>query len=154
VGEGLVTTGEVPQTVTASPADSPLLRRGQAGLRRDDFRDDLSLVALLEGCSVVMTGCAHAGVLNILRQVEAVAPGRVPRVVLGGLHLATAPDEKVAEIATEAYVRGIRTLLPCHSTGPRAVRVLQAEFPGAVIPIRTGTRIRIDQDGSAAVAGP
>jgi 7,8-dihydropterin-6-yl-methyl-4-(beta-D-ribofuranosyl)aminobenzene 5'-phosphate synthase len=151
LGEGLITTGEVPQLVSADARDRRLLRRRGGCLRTDDFRDDVSLVARMEDCSVVMTGCAHAGLLNILAQAEVVAPGRRPRVVLGGLHLLAASERAVAEMAAEAYARGVRTLLPCHCTGERAVGILQAEFPGAVIPIHTGTQIRLDQDGVATV---
>lgn len=147
VGQGLLTTGEVPQVVSAGASDRRLLRHRRGRLQADDFRDDISLVALLQDCSAVMTGCAHAGLLNILRQAEVLAAGLPPRVVLGGLHLLTTSDEAVAEIATETYARGVRTLLPCHCTGERAAQVLQAEFPGAVIPINTGMQIRIDQDG-------
>lgn len=148
VGNGLLTTGEVPQPAGPPPADSRLLRRGANGIQPDGFRDDLSLVALLDDCSVVMTGCAHAGASNILRRLEAVAPGRSPRVVLGGLHLLAASDESVAAVADEAHARGVRALLPCHCTGRRAIGILQAEFPGTVLPLTAGTQIRIDQDGS------
>ncbi len=154
IGEGLVTTGEVPQESSAAPTDSRLLRRGPTSVLPDSFRDDLSLLALLQACSAVITGCGHAGLLNILRQAETVAPGRPPRVVIGGLHLLATPDEEVANLAAEVYARGVRTLMPGHCTGERATKVLQARFPGEVIPISTGMQIRIDGDANHEILGP
>jgi 7,8-dihydropterin-6-yl-methyl-4-(beta-D-ribofuranosyl)aminobenzene 5'-phosphate synthase len=154
LGEGLVTTGEVSQEPAAGPVDSWLLRQRPAGVLPDDFRDDVSLVALLPTCCMVVTGCGHAGLLNILRQTEMVAPGRRPRLVLGGLHLGATSDDAVAALATAAYRRGVRTLLPCHCTGERATEVLRARFPGVVTPIGTGTEICVHQDGSATIGGP
>lgn len=155
LGEGLVTTGEVPQErAAAGQADPRLLRQGPAGVLPDSYRDDLSLVARLPTCCVVMTGCGHAGLLNILRQVGTVAPGRRPRAVLGGLHLGAASDEAVGALAVESYRRGVRTLLPCHCTGERATEVLRARFPGTVTPISTGTEICVHQDGSATILRP
>ena len=62
--------------------------------------------------------------------------------------------ETVASLATEAYMRGVRTLMPCHCTGERATEVLRTRFPGAVTPIGTGTEICVAQDGSPEIAGP
>lgn len=154
LAEGLVTTGEVPQTASVAPADHGLLRRGPEGVLPDSFRDDLSLVARLPTCCVVIAGCGHAGLLNILRQAEMVAPGRRPRAVIGGLHLGATSDEAVAALAAATYARGVRTLLPCHCTGERAIEVLRARFPGAVTRIGTGTEICLHQDGSSTIMGP
>jgi 7,8-dihydropterin-6-yl-methyl-4-(beta-D-ribofuranosyl)aminobenzene 5'-phosphate synthase len=154
LAEDLITTREIPQEPAAVPADSRLLRQGPAGVVPDSFRDDLSLVALLPTCSVVITGCGHAGLLNILRQVQVVAPGRRPRVVMGGLHLGATSDDAVAALATEAYRRGVRTLLPCHCAGERATEVLRERFPGTVMPVGTGTEICVRQDGKPTIVVP
>ncbi len=153
VGPGLLTTGEVPQEPTTVVTDARLLRSEQGSMRPDPFRDDLSLVALLDGCSVVITGCAHAGLLNILRQAGKVAPGRRPRVVLGGLHLGAAPDEAVAALAAEVYAGGVRTLLPGHCTGEHATEVLQENFPGEVILLGAGMQVCFDRAGNPETKG-
>ncbi|MHB8995530.1 MAG: MBL fold metallo-hydrolase [Armatimonadota bacterium] len=145
--EGIMSTGHIaPVRPTHAPGSS-LMRRGQSGLVRDDFRDDVSLVVQLADCSAVITGCAHAGLLNILYKAQTIVPGRPPRVVLGGLHMGLMNDEEIAEIAAEAYSLGVRVLLPCHCTGDRAVAVLREKFRGTVIPVGTGAVITIDPHG-------
>jgi 7,8-dihydropterin-6-yl-methyl-4-(beta-D-ribofuranosyl)aminobenzene 5'-phosphate synthase len=145
----LVTSGRVPPVRTACLKQTRLLRAGTHQAWPDDFRDDLSLLALADDWCAVLTGCAHAGLCNILYKAQTVAHGRPPRVVMGGMHLGGAPDECVAELAREAYSLGTRTLMPCHCTGPRAVEILQREFAGDVVPLATGAVVEIDHRGVA-----
>jgi 7,8-dihydropterin-6-yl-methyl-4-(beta-D-ribofuranosyl)aminobenzene 5'-phosphate synthase len=149
---GLTTTGQVASAPTAEGPQTRLVRSGDAGLSADDFRDDLSLVAQLTGCSVLLTGCAHAGLSNILRHVTAKASGHPVRVVTGGLHLAAADDSVVAQVADEARAMGVETLAPCHCTGGAAVEVLKTRFDGRVVPVGTGSVVRVSEDGRVAVA--
>ena len=111
----------------------------------------MSLVVQLAGRSALITGCAHAGLLNILYKAQTITPDHSPQVVVGGLHLGATPDDEIAGLAAEAYSLGVRTLLPCHCTGKRAVAVLRERFAGAVLAIGTGSVITIDSHGSVAV---
>jgi len=151
LGETLITTGRVPPIGRHDRAPGSLLRQDASGLHPDDYRDDLSLLALLGECAVVITGCAHIGLLAILYKAQTIAHGLEPRVVMGGLHLSATPDDTVAHIAGEACSLGMRTLLPCHCTGARAVEVLRSCLPGSVFPVGTGSRIEIGDDGSTTV---
>lgn len=143
LGGGIMSTGHIHSVRPHHTSGSSLLRRGQSGLVRDDFRDDVSLVVRLADCSAVITGCAHAGLLNILYKAQTIMPDRVPQVVIGGLHLGTVAHAQIVEIAAEAHALGVRTLLPCHCTGERAVAVLRARFAGEVSAIGTGSVITI-----------
>lgn len=151
LGAALMTTGHIPPLPLDPQRRVGLWRNREEIPHPDDFRDDCSLVARLKRGSAVITGCAHTGLLNILYKAQTIVPDRVPRIVLGGLHLAKAGDDEVREIATEAHSLGVRTLLPCHCTGERAVEVLQECFAGKVIPIGTGSVITIGAHGKVAV---
>lgn len=151
LGAALTTTGHTTPLPWAPQQRAGLWRSREGGPRPDDFRDDCSLVALLNRDSVVLTGCAHAGLPNILCKAQTIVPDRLPRTVLGGLHLVKAADEEVRKMAAEAYSLGVRTLLPCHCTGERAVEVLQECFDGTVIPIGTGSIITIGAHGELVV---
>jgi len=147
LGGGIMSTGHIPQIRPTQRMASHLLRRGQSGLMRDDFRDDVSLIVRRANCSVVITGCAHAGLPNILYKAQTIIPNHPPQVVLGGLHLDAVEAEEIAKLAAEAYSLGVRTLLPCHCTGERGVICLQDRFPGNVSPISTGSVITVSPHG-------
>ena len=148
-----VTTGRVPTQASRVPGQTRLRRRGLSGLSADDFRDDLSVVVPLAGGSVVITGCAHAGLLNILRHARALVSGSPPRVVMGGFHLSAAPDPAVVKLAQEVQRLGVCSLLPCHCTGDRAVQTLASQFAGAVLTVGTGSVVTVFEDGTVVADG-
>jgi 7,8-dihydropterin-6-yl-methyl-4-(beta-D-ribofuranosyl)aminobenzene 5'-phosphate synthase len=151
---GLLSTGRVPP-VHAEPQLRTGLWRSRAGeLRADDARDDCSLVAQLPGCTVVLTGCAHPGLTNVLCKVKTIAPEQPPCVVVGGLHLGASSDEQVTQLAREAAELGVCIMLPCHCTGARATEVLTERFAGRVVPVGTGSVIRVHEDGETEVRYP
>lgn len=151
LGEGLQTTGQIPSLRPDRRPASGLWRQGAAGPHRDDFRDDCSLLLRLGQVVALLTGCAHAGLPNILCKAQTLAHGQPLTVVAGGLHLNAASDEETLALAQEIHELGVRTLLPCHCTGERATHVLQENFPGEVWAIGTGSVIRLHRNGQADV---
>lgn len=149
LGDVLMTTGHVPPLHPLRRAG--LWRNREAVPYPDDFRDDCSLVARLGRSSALLTGCAHAGLRNILYKAQTIVPDGPPRVVVGGLHLGAADDDEIREVAAEAYSLGVRTILPCHCTGDRAAALLQECFAGKVVAIGTGSIVTFGPHGKVAV---
>jgi 7,8-dihydropterin-6-yl-methyl-4-(beta-D-ribofuranosyl)aminobenzene 5'-phosphate synthase len=88
---------------------------------------------------VVLTGCSHAGVVNVLTHARAMFPDVPLFAVMGGLHLSGAGPEKIiGETVKDLGGFGLRRIVPCHCTGWRAVTALLGAFgedaiaPGAV----------------------
>ncbi|MFW5684064.1 MAG: MBL fold metallo-hydrolase, partial [Spirochaetota bacterium] len=81
-----------------------------------------------------VTGCSHRGIVNIVRQADPV------RVVVGGLHLAHEPEERVAAVAHELAELGVEELWVGHCTGDGSAAVLSREFAGPVVGITGGMR--------------
>lgn len=145
IAPGLFTTGQIPLVRPLLNAVSAALWRQEDGqILHDSFRDDCALVACLSDGSVVLTGCAHVGLPNILYKAVTIAPNHPPRLVIGGLHLMSAPRGEIEQIAQEAAALGVRVLMPCHCTGREATEILRECFAGDVIPIATGSRIVIE----------
>jgi 7,8-dihydropterin-6-yl-methyl-4-(beta-D-ribofuranosyl)aminobenzene 5'-phosphate synthase len=151
MGDGLQTTGRIPSLRPDRRPASGLWRQGAAGPHRDDFRDDCSLLLRLGQCTALLTGCAHAGLPNIICKAQTLAPEQPLSLVAGGLHLNAATDEETLALAREINQLGVRTLLPCHCTGERATRVLQENFPGEVWAVGAGSVIRLHGNGQADV---
>jgi 7,8-dihydropterin-6-yl-methyl-4-(beta-D-ribofuranosyl)aminobenzene 5'-phosphate synthase len=93
-----MTTGEVPRVSDLVPQTPHLLVEREGELRVDDFVDDLSLIARLEEGDVLLTGCAHAGLVNIVARAEQIT-GRCPVAIAGGTHLAARAEERIARVA-------------------------------------------------------
>ena len=152
VAPGVRTTGGVPRTAGPTMGASYLLVERDGRRVVDDFVDDISVVADVGAASVVLTGCAHAGLANIVARATELA-GRCPAAIIGGTHLASALEDEIAAIAAELHERGVRTLVPMHCTGERGAALLERYFPGEVLRAGVGSVIEVAEDGSLTISG-
>jgi 7,8-dihydropterin-6-yl-methyl-4-(beta-D-ribofuranosyl)aminobenzene 5'-phosphate synthase len=104
--------------------------------------DDQALVAMLPGHGlVVLTGCGHSGIVNILRYVRKLTGEHRIHAVIGGFHLSGRAFEPIIEPTCEALAEfSADYLVPTHCTGWRATHTLAARFPHAFIQNCVGTR--------------
>jgi 7,8-dihydropterin-6-yl-methyl-4-(beta-D-ribofuranosyl)aminobenzene 5'-phosphate synthase len=70
---------------------------------------------------VVITGCGHAGIVNILTHAHGAFPDSHVYTVLGGLHLFPATDETLDWTAEKMKEFGVANLIGAHCTGIEAV---------------------------------
>jgi len=80
-----------------------------------------SLICETEKGSVVITGCAHPGIVNIIKQAKELH-GQV-FVVLGGFHLYNANQSFLQRTAEELMKQGVAKICSCHCTGDNARKV-------------------------------
>jgi len=76
---------------------------------------------------VLLTGCAHAGILSIVQRAEEMT-GEVPRLVVGGFHLFKSSEEEISETIFGLQRLGVEYLCPTHCTGERARELFQKAF--------------------------
>jgi 7,8-dihydropterin-6-yl-methyl-4-(beta-D-ribofuranosyl)aminobenzene 5'-phosphate synthase len=146
----LLVTGEVDRTTEFETGFA-----GHQALRDGHWEadplilDDQALVAHLRGRGlVVITGCAHSGIVNILRYVQKLTGAPHLHAVVGGFHLNGPRFEPLIAPTCDALAEmGPDYLVPCHCTGWKAIHALAARFPGAFIQNSVGTRFEF------AVAG-
>ncbi len=108
----------------------------------DGFSHEVSLVIELDdtpsGRLAVFNSCSHAGLCNIVREVEDAFPnGRVAAYV-GGLHLFQSTDEHVQAVARDVRVANIDHVFTGHCTGNNAFELLSHELPGRVTLLHPG----------------
>jgi 7,8-dihydropterin-6-yl-methyl-4-(beta-D-ribofuranosyl)aminobenzene 5'-phosphate synthase len=76
---------------------------------------------------VLVTGCAHPGIVDIVGRVEELHGGGV-YLLVGGLHLGGKSHEDLLQIAGQLAQLGVQRLAPCHCTGAEATRLLSEEW--------------------------
>lgn len=96
------------------------------GSVEDTLPEDQSVVVHAGDELVVVTGCGHAGIGNILAQAREMVPGVPVRAVVGGLHLLDADEKTLAWTAEQLRQAGVRHLLGAHCTGLETVYRLRA----------------------------
>ena len=117
----------------ARPAGNASLLAGPEGNRlQDDFTDELTLVLRGDEGLVVVTGCSHRGILNIVDQVRAYCPKCPIRALIGGFHLVDADesDDSLRSIGAILNADLAETeVFTGHCTGSRSASIL-AEMMG------------------------
>ncbi len=118
---GVWVTGPVPRRYPERNWNPAISIVTPGGLVPDSVPEDMALVIMTDKGLVVVTGCGHAGIVNIVEYSrDVVAPSRVYAVV-GGLHLFAAKDEALAWTADKLHTAGLVELLGAHCTGIEAV---------------------------------
>jgi 7,8-dihydropterin-6-yl-methyl-4-(beta-D-ribofuranosyl)aminobenzene 5'-phosphate synthase len=93
--------------------------------------------------TVVILGCAHAGVNNTLRQARRIAGEEKIHAIVGGMHLGSATAEKVDAVVNVLKSAGTNLVGPCHCTGVEAMASIKRALPDAYRQIATGETLVI-----------
>jgi 7,8-dihydropterin-6-yl-methyl-4-(beta-D-ribofuranosyl)aminobenzene 5'-phosphate synthase len=91
------------------------------GLVEDNIPEDQSLVFNTSQGLVVLTGCGHAGIINILTYAKQRFPKQPVYAVVGGLHLFAASDKQLKWTGDKLKEFRVANLLGAHCTGIEAV---------------------------------
>lgn len=106
-------------------------------LAPDPFYDDLALVVDAEAGPMVLTGCAHSGVINVLLAAEE-AVGKRPLLLVGGTHLGPAPEEQRKRALAELAGRSELRVAAGHCTGPEMIKRLARALGQRFTPLEAG----------------
>ena len=118
---GVWVTGPVPRRYPERNWNPAIRIVTPKGLVPDSVPEDMSLVISTDKGLVVLTGCGHAGVVNIAEYAREIAGPSPVFAVVGGLHLFAAQDEALAWTAQKLRAAGLVELLGAHCTGIEAV---------------------------------
>jgi 7,8-dihydropterin-6-yl-methyl-4-(beta-D-ribofuranosyl)aminobenzene 5'-phosphate synthase len=107
--------------------------------------DDQALVVHVRGRGlVVLTGCGHAGAINIVRHAQRLTGVGQLYALIGGLHLGGPAFEPVIPPTVAALADLAPSLVvPGHCTGWRAQHALAAALPDAWVQGSSGTAYRL-----------
>jgi 7,8-dihydropterin-6-yl-methyl-4-(beta-D-ribofuranosyl)aminobenzene 5'-phosphate synthase len=90
---------------------------------------------------VVITSCGHAGVVNSVRQVQKATGVDRVHAIVGGFHLAPAPDDVVAKTVAAFKAINPDYVIPMHCTGINTIMAVHREMPSKLVMPSTGTRV-------------
>ncbi|MGB8427991.1 MAG: MBL fold metallo-hydrolase [Desulfobacterales bacterium] len=123
VGPGVFLTGEIPRTNTFEKGDAKMtaVTAGGEKIQPDPLKDDLSLIIDTAKGLILVLGCAHAGMINIIEYaLEKTGRDKI-YAIIGGTHLGFASDEQFAETLRVIDRYAIERIGVSHCTGlPRA----------------------------------
>lgn len=93
---------------------------------------------------VIVTGCGHSGIINILRNAQSLTGEKKIHAVVGGFHLSGALFEKIIpQTIDELEKISPQFLMPGHCTGWVATHRIARVLPEAFIPSSVGTTLQL-----------
>ena len=126
VGEDLFLTGEIPRINAFEKGDAKMtaVMPGGEKIHPDPLNDDLSLIVNSDSGLILVLGCAHAGMINIIEYVlERMNRDRI-YAIIGGTHLAFATEDQFAATMKVIDRYKIERMGVSHCTGqPQASRL-------------------------------
>jgi 7,8-dihydropterin-6-yl-methyl-4-(beta-D-ribofuranosyl)aminobenzene 5'-phosphate synthase len=143
----ILITGEVDRTTEFEHGMPPAHQAWDGHEWRHDAEviDDQALVVSLRGQGlVVVSGCGHAGIVNIARHALRLTGTDRLHALIGGFHLSGRAFEPVIPPTVAALTELAPALIvPGHCTGWRAQHALAAALPDAWVPSSSGSSYRL-----------
>jgi len=91
---------------------------------------------------VVLSGCAHSGIINSVNYAKTVTGVDKVYAVMGGFHLGGPLFEPIIGRTTEELKKIDPTyVIPCHCTGRNAIMHMEKEMPDQFIFNMSGTKL-------------
>lgn len=128
IAPGLWVSGQVPRRTSFEKGDARLFCLENGTRKADPFNDDMSLYAVTPKGLMIILGCAHAGMVNIVEHAREVTGVEKVYGILGGTHLG--PVEESQRQATVDYLQrlGLQFLAANHCTGLPVIATLAQLF--------------------------
>jgi 7,8-dihydropterin-6-yl-methyl-4-(beta-D-ribofuranosyl)aminobenzene 5'-phosphate synthase len=130
IGPGVFLTGEIPRKSEFEKSDANMtvcLANGEK-IQPDPLKDDLSLVIDSDKGLILVLGCAHAGMINIIEYAMEKMNRDKIHAIIGGTHLGFSNEEQFDETLKVIDKYKIDFIGVSHCTGLLKASMLHAKF--------------------------
>ena len=146
VGPGAMTTGNIPwhEDVPFEPSPITLYHEQDHKFELDKTDDEMALcINLKDKGLVVISGCAHNGIINTVKRCQEVSGIDQVYAVIGGFHLGfpEVPKEMTAQTIEKLKEISPKVIIPQHCTGFRATAAIMEAFPDEYVQSSVGMTV-------------
>jgi 7,8-dihydropterin-6-yl-methyl-4-(beta-D-ribofuranosyl)aminobenzene 5'-phosphate synthase len=131
LGPGCWTTGMVPRlSFETSGIPTKMYYRDGDTFAQHFIEDDQAIVINVKDKGlVVLSGCAHSGIVNTVRYAQAISGVDTVWAILGGFHLARTSDGDIQRTIEAIKQLTPKMIVPSHCTGFKAISRFSAQMP-------------------------
>lgn len=112
-----------------------------AGEYEGEFMPEQALIARTSRGLVVMTGCAHPGIIEIIQIIKRQFPDDIIYMVLGGFHLMNEDERLIGIIVEEFKKNGVKNVGPTHCSGEKAEKIFKQKYGSNFVTVKVGSTI-------------
>lgn len=127
--EGVVSTGEVERVTDFEPQGIGTFNIENGRLVPDVLIDDMSLVVNIKDKGLfIVSGCSHAGIVNIIKHAVKITGINKVYGLIGGLHLKDAKEERIDSTISALSELNLQLVAVGHCTGLKALCRISKAF--------------------------
>ncbi len=142
--DGIYTSGEISRVTSFEKVPDRFKKLENGNLVKDDIVDDLALIIRTEDGIIILTGCAHSGVVNTLYHTSKLFKNEKILGVIGGFHLMGASNVRIEETIKHLKKFNLNIIGPCHCTGMFAISRIIPNFLEQYRECSTGMELLFD----------
>jgi 7,8-dihydropterin-6-yl-methyl-4-(beta-D-ribofuranosyl)aminobenzene 5'-phosphate synthase len=128
ISSGIYSTGEIAQEAPFESPDKNFVKKSGGFYKFDDLRDDTGVIIEMQKGLILITGCAHRGLINTIKQAQKVSGKQHFLAVIGGFHLANKNKAYIDKTITELKNISLDMIMPAHCSGAEGFCALKQEF--------------------------
>ncbi len=144
ITENILTTGEVRRQTGFETIEPHFFKEEQDDLVPDDFPDDRALIFKTEKGLVIVSGCAHRGIINTILHAREVTGETRVHTVIGGTHLYPKKDVQIEQTVRALNELDVQHIGVSHCTGLKAAMELSRTFGDRFFLNNAGNQITIE----------
>jgi 7,8-dihydropterin-6-yl-methyl-4-(beta-D-ribofuranosyl)aminobenzene 5'-phosphate synthase len=138
---GAYFTGNVERVTAYETMPTNLKVKLGEKIENDTFPGEQGLFFNIKGKGlVVLSGCAHRGIVNTVKQAQKAAGTDKVHTVMGGFHLISAKQEVIQSTVADIKAMKPDYIVPTHCTGFAAMSAFSREMPNQFILNTAGTK--------------
>ncbi|MDD5222608.1 MAG: MBL fold metallo-hydrolase [bacterium] len=135
----IILTGPIPRITDFESVEPMLMVEKEGEKVPDSIPEDQAVILRGENGITVLTGCAHAGIVNTLKYVQKITGANKIHSLIGGTHLLFAFEERMEKTVVALREMGVVVLAPSHCTGFRATAELHRRAGDLMMPGNSGS---------------
>jgi 7,8-dihydropterin-6-yl-methyl-4-(beta-D-ribofuranosyl)aminobenzene 5'-phosphate synthase len=143
IKDSILVTGEIPRTNDFEKGFPNHYSEIDGKMENDPLiKDDQAIVLNIKDKGlVIITGCAHAGIINIIKYAKELSGEDRIYAVIGGMHLTGGVFEPlIPRTIDELEQLKPNFIIPCHCSGLKALTEIAKNMPNAFIQNSVGTK--------------
>lgn len=138
---GCYLTGEIGRVTDYEQGSPNLIIQKGGSFERDHFLGEQAVVCNVKGKGlVILSGCAHAGIVNTVKHAQKISGIDKVHAVIGGFHLVNAQPEIIEKTVSDIKAIAPDYIIPAHCAGFEAIAKLAIALPEQFILNTAGTQ--------------
>jgi 7,8-dihydropterin-6-yl-methyl-4-(beta-D-ribofuranosyl)aminobenzene 5'-phosphate synthase len=137
IGDSLYFLGTIPRYDSSANESIGLVANAEGLLVPDFVIDDSAIIYDGKDGLVIINGCAHSGLVNILRYAQVIFRDKPIAAVIGGFHMLSKDQAWMEDTTAKIKVFEPKKIYPCHCTDEASRTTLRSQFQVGTVGVGT-----------------